>query len=48
MNEDQYKELEMMWVSKQKKNKFLISFEEDEGRKRRKGPLHAEIREDSE
>jgi len=28
MNEDQYKELEMMWASKQKKQKYLISFED--------------------
>ena len=37
MNDDQYKELEMMWASKQKKNKILVSMVDGEEKKRNKG-----------
>ena len=39
-NEDQYKELEMIWATKQKKEKYLISFEDKNAKKRNKVNLN--------
>ena len=46
VNEEQSKELEMMWVKKQKQKKFLISFEDVDG-KRKRPHNNIEIQEDS-